>query len=232
MGKNKEIVNNIMAAILLIWFLASLIAIPILFAKNGYYGMMAFGQTLLSISILILITKNFVGIIFAFVGLLCTVLPYLMMKPDINGYIINWEAVIATLFVGAFVLVAPFLIFIPIIKYMKLKKRFTVDVEATIVEYHTMHFDEMDHSEEMKAYLPVYEFYFEAKKYKVVNSAYLEDYKKPLGTIVKFKINPDNPEEVIKQLRLNLVFVVMGMGFLMIALPILMLLIEKGDFVK
>ena len=58
-----------------------------------------------------------------------------MMKPEINGMIVNWEAVIAVLIISGFILGGLAFIIIPIVKTKKLKQICTIEVGATIIDH-------------------------------------------------------------------------------------------------
>lgn len=118
-GKEK-IKNTIISVIFIIWFVGSIVA---MFALPKYC-IMIIGQYFLVFGILPMFGKGkgkIIGIPFILVGLSCIIVPYLMMQPEINGVVIDWDAVIPLLIIIAFVLAGLALIIIPIIKLNKIK---------------------------------------------------------------------------------------------------------------
>ena len=54
---------------------------------------------------------------------------------------------------------------------------------------------------------------------------------KKVGTVVKLKINPDNPEEFLDKGALGVLFV-LGIMFLVVSVPGLVLFLQNANFVK
>lgn len=220
--------GKIVGIIFLIWFFCSMLAMLILSQINTYYTVMVFGQYFLVFGVIVLLGagKNKAVVIpFILVGLACIIIPYLMMKPEINGMVIDWGAVIAVLFIFAFVLAGLVLTFIPIIQIKKSKEKWNVEVPAVIVGY-----DE-NHGDSSMLYCPIYEFDFNGKKYNVMNNHYSNVGLKEIGTIISLKINPENPEEFLDRRISSFVPMFIGIVFLVIATPLFIVVLKNAEFI-
>ena len=227
---NDSKIGRIVGIIFLIWFFASMGAMFYFSKVNTYYTMMIFGQYFLVFGIIPFLGKvknRIIGVPFMLVGLACIIIPYLMMKPEINGIVINWDAVIVLLFIIAFILSGLAFILIPIIRTRQLKIRCSIEVVATIVKHRTTYSNSGN-----RLLCPIYEFQFNGKKYKVMNNQYTNIDVKPIGTLVNLKINPDNPEEFLDKGVSLTVCVFIGLCFLIISIPILIIVVKNVNFVK
>lgn len=221
----KKTIENIKVIIFSIWIFASFFATVFMFSIEPWYGAMIFGQIFLVLSIFLLINKNINGIFIMFGGLAFILIPYFELNPGIIGYTNKGEITFLTLLFSTLVLSAPFLILVPIIGNKRLEKMCGAEVLATIVDHHvTFKRDELG---EEKIYFPVYEFYFEGNKYSVTNSIYSDTSPKEVGTKVKLRINPNNPEEFMKKPKLKLSFIITGIIFLIAAIPLLVMLMQS-----
>lgn len=128
---NKE---KVLGIIFIIWFLASIFAMGYLSKINTNYCIMAFGQFFLVLG-LIFFVKGKSGIPLVLIGLACIIFPYLIMNPEINGVVIDWESVIVLLLISVFVVVGMEFAVRTIIKYKRIKRACTEEVDATIVKY-------------------------------------------------------------------------------------------------
>lgn len=225
-SKNGRIVSKIF----LIWFCASIGAVFCFSIINKYYTVMIFGQYFLVFGIIVSSVKDkdlTIGVPLILVGLSCIIIPYLMMKPDIKGIVINWDAVIVLLFSIGFVFTGIALILIPIIRTRQLKRRCSIEVVATIVK-HLSEYD--DNGNEL--FCPIYEFQFNGKKYNVMNNEYTNIGVKPIGTLENLKINPDNPEEFLDKGVFLMGCIFLGIFFLIISIPMLIFVVKNMNFVK
>lgn len=220
--------GKIVGIIFLIWFFGSMFAMFILSEINTYYTVMVFGQYFLVFGVIPFlgaVKSKTIGIPFILVGLACIIIPYLMMKPEINGMVIDWGAVIAVLFVFAFVLAGLALTFIPLIKIKKLKEKCNVEVAAVIVDY-----DET-YGDKSMLYCPIYEFDFNGKKYNVMNNQYSNVGLKEIGTIINLKINPVNPEEFLDKRISSYAPMFIGIVFLVITIPLFIVVLKNVEFI-
>lgn len=211
--------------IFLIWFIGSMIAMPYLFSINPNYGVMMFGQYFLVFGIIFLKAakkseERVIPILFGLIGLSCIIIPYLMMKPEVDGIEINREIVFKLLCVCVFVLGGLMAVFMPIIRIKNLKGKCTIEVEATIIK------NDFIYNGRHKTYCPVYEFEFNGKKYEVKNNQYTNIYVKPVGTIVNIKVNPDNPEEFLGKEVGSIGSIVMGVITLIVSIPLLIIVLK------
>lgn len=240
--EDKTIINNeqndsekggIGGWIFLIWFIGSIIAL-VCFSKinpNPYYCVMTFGQYFLVFGIIFLKTakkgaERVIPILFGLIGLSCIIIPYLMMKPEINGIEINWETVIKLLFVILFIIAGLMAAFMPIIRIKKLKNKCSIEVEATIIK------NDVFRPDGRKLYCPVYEFEFNGKKYEVMNEQYTNTYVNPVGTKVNLKINPDNPKEFLDKEVVSIGFITMGVITLIVSIQLLIIVLKDASFIK
>ena len=214
----------------IIWFISSIVLLLIMSEKNTNYTVMIFGQYFLVFGLIAFFknkgTGRLISIPFILIGLASVIIPYLMLNPEILGIPINWESVIALLLILVFVIAGISLIVIPIINTKKLKEKCNVEIEATIIE------NKSKYNNGNILYCPIYEFTYNETKYNVTNNIYTNINVKPVDTIVKIKINPNNPEEFYNGNKFLLICIIIGIIFLCTSIPVLIIFLKDTTFVK
>lgn len=227
---NNKSMNNspfekILSVIFVMWFIGSIISLVVLSEINGYYTVIVLGQFFLVFGLVIPKgeTKDWlITITFILVGLVCLIIPFLMLHPELVNSEVDWDYVIVILVLSAFVIAGLAMIFIPIRKYKRLKKVCSISITAKIVENLSRY------SDGKKLYCPVYEFDFGGKKYNVSDNIYTNIGVKPVGTLVDMKINPNDPNEFLNKEPSSIILLVMGIIFLLASIPILIYVIING----
>jgi len=141
--------------------------------------------------------------------------------------VVNWDTVIVTLFLIAFIVAGLFLVIMSVKKSKKQKKLCCKEVEATIIKYGTTY----SHDDGTRLYYPIYIYEYNGKKYEVASELAKNVGKKQIGTLVKLKINPDNPEEFLDRGAL-IVPLFLGIMFLITSVPLIILVIHNASFIK
>ena len=205
------------------WFIGSIIALLFLSEINGYYTVMVVGQLFFGFGICISIATKKIELFvipFMLVGLLCIIIPFCMLHPELLDFEIDFDKLIVSLAILGFAIAGLLMVVLPIRKRKKLKEVCTTTVSATIVE-------NLTHYKEGKTlYCPVYGFNFGGKSYRVHNNTYSTFEGKKVGTIVDFKINPNNPEEFLEDF--DVMLVVMGVIFLLFSIPLFIFVMING----
>ena len=222
----KKSKMTLVGVIFLIWFFASMISMIVLAENNGNYAVMIFGQYFLVFSLIMLGNKMIAGIPFFLVGSACLIIPYLMMKPEINGRVIIWDDIISILMVLVFVIVGLGMIIYPLIDTIKAKLKRNTKVTAILKEYATMD------SKGNPLYYPLYEFDYNGENYKVIGKKGNKKEIKNIGTLVDIKINPNNPSDLFNNYIVTYIPIIMGIMFLLISVPSLILVLKNAKFIE
>jgi len=217
-------INPILTIIFLIWFFASITAMVYLSKVNTYYCMMTFGQFFLVLGIIFLVQKKS-GIPFVLIGLACVILPCLIMNPEKNVGVINFEDIIFFLLFSGIPIAGIYFVAKSIIKGKKWLRLCTEEVEATIVKYELI-WDNRTERKTRSSYYPIYTFEFNGKKYTAEGKSSKNTRLNPIGSIVKLKINPENPKEFLDKNYLIGTFI-LGIGFLFPIIIILILFLQN-----
>jgi len=232
--QNEEVVGDykekIKGIVFVTWFIASIISIVYLSSYSELYAIIAFGQVFFGFGFIPLTQergfKRLIGLPFSIIGLAMIIVPYLITHPNLFEFTIVWDSIIPLLFVLIFVLAGLVMISFPIIKRQKLKKVCSETVYATIVEH------DYTYNGGKKLYCPIYSFEFNNQKYEVSNNQYSNFGIKPIGTILRLKINPNNPNEFLDERNWYLLIIILGMCFLLMSVPILIHIITTYDFIQ
>ena len=217
--------EKILGKLFLVWFIGSIIALVVLSEINVYYTGMVFGQIFLVFGLVIPKGEAkdwLISIPFILVGLACLIIPFFILHPELLNREIDWDRVIVTLVLSAFVIAGLAVVIIPVLKYKRLKKVCTVSVTAKIVEYLSRY------SDGKKLYCPIYEFDFDGKKYNVSKNVYTNIGVSPVGTLIDMKINPNDPNEFLNKEPSSIVLLIIGIMFLFISVPALIFVIVNG----
>lgn len=228
-NKHKEeysLKDKIITIIFLAWFIGSMVGMLVLSEINEYYTIMIFGQYFLVFSLIMLWNKIIAGIPFFLVGSACLVVPYLMMKPEINGRVIIWDDIVPILIISVFVIVGLGLIIYPLIDTIKAKLKRNTKVTAIVKEYATM--DKYGNP----LYYPLYEFEYNGQTHKVIGKKGYKKELKNIGTFVDLKINPNNPSDLFNNYIVTYIPIIMGIMFLLISVPSLILVLSNAKFIE
>ena len=239
MKEINQVINNnpseakrrkLVGLIFVIWFVGSLIAMVWLSKINPNYCIMVFGQYFLVLGMFPLFGKGknrIIGVPFVLVGLACIIIPYLMTKPEINGTLVNWDTVIVTLLLIAFVIAGLFLVIMSVKKAKRQKRLCSKEVIATVIKHGTVY----DNETGRRLHYPIFAFEFNGNKYEVESQLAKNVGVKPIGTVVSLKVNPDNPEEFLDKGAYS-VPLILGIVFLVVSIPSFILFLQNASFIK
>jgi hypothetical protein len=194
---------------------------------------MLFGQYFLVFGLVVFFYADkkkdaLITIPFILVGLACLIVPYLMMNPQLLPVNVNWNVVVPILVLILFILCGLGLVFIPLLKKRHLEKICSYEVYAKIIRY-------KGDSEvgESSTYCPVYGFWYNGKDWELSDNIYTNVGLKDVGSIVKLRLNPDNPDDFYVVGSYNyLLIVFLGILTLLIAVPIFIFFITNSSIVK
>ena len=179
---NDSPFSKLLGGIFLLWFIASFIGMIYFFSVNPNIGLMIFGQYFLVFGIIALFNKVLMGLIFALVGLGIIVVPILIRHPELLSFAVNWEFLAIFTFGLIFMIAGICLNIMLIYENFKKKKKCITSVCASIISIRGD-----------KRKIPVYEYEFNGKKYKVKGPSLIDCYK---GQVVNLLINPNKPRDV------------------------------------
>ena len=192
-NNNKVLRENAKSILFLVWFVLSLLMIMVGGAIDSNYGMIAFGQFFIVFGILSYRISDIklMPLLFIIVGAVIvggSMLNILKIEVDWNffGPIL--------LFIGA-IIIGLTLVFTTILDMNSRKKRCTVSIEATIVNYSFVY--DNDEYGRRKLYSLIYGFSYNNKYYEVI-FPYFSNFTKlnSKGDIINIRINPDDPYEI------------------------------------
>lgn len=208
--------DSLKAILFLLWFFASIIAL-IYFSKiNGYYTFMIFGQYFLVFGSIFMFAgkgiKRLVSIIPILIGLACIIIPFLMLHPELLGININWNIVIPCLILLAFLAAGIFMATFSYFHHIYLKKVCTLEINATVSEKEVVNYGDM-----LYLFRTEYSFQYNNKSYKVSYMTPKREDDGPKGTIVRIKIDPNNPNNFLYNYPIDYILIIMGIFFIAVA---------------
>lgn len=223
--KRKKKREKILSIVFLIWFIASIVAMLVLAEINSLYTVIIFGQYFLIFGFVPIKNgegkEKLVGVPFLLVGICCIFIPLFILHPELLRKQINWDMVIPILGVLVFIFAGIAMLVLPAMEKRRRKKVYTEKVEATIVRYETM-----SHKGTV-LYCPVYRIKYWGREREISDNSYSNFGNMEIGTELELKINPNNPEEFIRDNNIQLNFIqLLGMIFLAATIPILIFIIN------
>ena len=209
---NKEQRSKFWGILLIIWFIASFIAMFYFKDDNIYYTVMLCGQYFLVFGLIASSKKTLLGLPFVLIGLGCIAVPFFMLNSHLLSIKINPDNLILLLLASVFGIIGICLIIASLHQRKKSKETTKVIVPAKIVDYN------VSSNGSKKMYTPICEYNFNGIEYTICDSRYNDIETKELGTVINIEINPNSPASSGFDDVLITSFKALGTFFLIMAL--------------
>lgn len=207
----------------MIWAVVSFILMCYFTGENQVtFSIMTCGQLFLVLGIISLCRKQMTGGIFTITGLACIILPAINEWAPlfVNGYTTNYFLPIClSLGIG---IVGLTLLIIPGVLEDSSERRCKKTVQAECIDL-----KEIEVSNGVNAYAPVYQYTYNDKVYDKCTEKYRTNQVPTIGDKIEFRINEKAPEEVYMPTAKSslMIIYIVGVSFLLTGVGMLMTLL-------